>query len=373
MSSGSLGMSLTTTTSFELSLDDLQALEQRHMNKEFILDFNGKFLVDEGDDTGEERIIFGFGDVCPLALTEGVHECKAFSTKKWKCQSACSLELAYNYLAHHAFTSTNHHPCQDKDKEWAFNSALACAIETHQETKNDRVWVRGESKKAEERQKREANKARSRSEPKKSGSDRDSKQKRRDAEDQRRERDHWRRRDDDTATEGCHPKFGGNGRLTPRSPTRPPVRGRDREGRSEFVSGRASQRHRPQMEHRPQERRPHQDHHQHRPQERRPEIVEAEHDRSDSVGDPLGGVSDVLVRVPELGAVVPMGRMPRFAQIPVSELQGLHQLFENVARTQKRNIDALTFAARAIDDDRIIVSEARDEIARIIMRTGRGS
>jgi len=96
--------------------------------------------VTEQDDTGEDRLIYGFGQSCPLELANGVVVCRSFKNKFNCCQSVVSESLARNYLAKHAFDSSNH-PTQG-DSKAAFEAARAARVEDGIETKEDRKSFR---------------------------------------------------------------------------------------------------------------------------------------------------------------------------------------------------------------------------------------
>ena len=96
--------------------------------------------VSDADETGEDRLVYGFGSVCPLARGSGVDVCKAFKSKHNCCQSVVSEWLARNYLAKHAFESSNH-PTHN-DKRAAFAAAREARMEEGLETKDDRKAFR---------------------------------------------------------------------------------------------------------------------------------------------------------------------------------------------------------------------------------------
>ena len=69
-----------------------------------------QYDIDERDAHPDklDRDVFGFGQKCPLPLKDGIKECKACLSKVWDCKSMVCKDFAQNYLAHHAFNSSNH-------------------------------------------------------------------------------------------------------------------------------------------------------------------------------------------------------------------------------------------------------------------------
>ena len=68
----------TASNSFAYNAEDLAELERFHDARE-ILEFHiEKFKVEIEDERDTDRVIYGFGDKCPLPLAEGVSLCKSF-------------------------------------------------------------------------------------------------------------------------------------------------------------------------------------------------------------------------------------------------------------------------------------------------------
>ena len=129
------------TTTYSYSPEALAEMEMEHQDEKFLDPDEAELLyVDEADDTGEDRIVYGWGDVCPIALNDGVNTCKTFRLKHNCCESVVSASMARNYLAKHLFEST-HHPSHG-DKKASFEAAneepIVCTVETIE----DRLRVR---------------------------------------------------------------------------------------------------------------------------------------------------------------------------------------------------------------------------------------
>ena len=78
------------SNSFQLSVDALNELDRMHDNHQFVkYDKVELYLVKPEDDPGTERIVYGFGSSCPLALAKGVTMCKSFKEKLFVAR-ACS-------------------------------------------------------------------------------------------------------------------------------------------------------------------------------------------------------------------------------------------------------------------------------------------
>ena len=98
----------------------------------------------EDEDKSVKRTIYHFGSECPLALWDGAtpdDSCKAFTQKLQGCKSFICSEFAQNYLAKHAFDSSNH-PNTRGDKMAAFKAAGACRVQETTETWGDREQIR---------------------------------------------------------------------------------------------------------------------------------------------------------------------------------------------------------------------------------------
>ena len=96
-----------TSNTFELSENDIRALEEEHEYRIFLdCEATELWLVAEEDDLGEDRTIYGFGSTCPLPIADshsGGGDCKAFKKNFYGCRSCISESVARNYLAKHAF------------------------------------------------------------------------------------------------------------------------------------------------------------------------------------------------------------------------------------------------------------------------------
>ena len=126
-----------STNTFAYSLEDLSALEYTHAVETFMKSDEKELLyVDEADDTGEDRTVFGWGPCCPIELNDGVRMCKSFKVKHNCCQSVVCESMARNYLAKHLFDSSNH-PTH-LDKAASFQAANNAPIVMTTETKDDR-------------------------------------------------------------------------------------------------------------------------------------------------------------------------------------------------------------------------------------------
>ena len=120
------------TTTYSYSPEALAEMEMEHQDEKFLDPDEVELLyVDEADDTGEDRILYGWGKVCPIARLDGVNTCKSF-TRHNCCESVVSESMARNYLAKHLFEST-HHPSYG-DKKASFEAAneepIVCTVET---------------------------------------------------------------------------------------------------------------------------------------------------------------------------------------------------------------------------------------------------
>ena len=118
-----------------MAFDDIHADQQFMKADEYELAY-----VAPEDDTGEDRMLYGFGQICPIELNAGVVLCKSFKAKHNCCQSVVSSTLARNYLAKHAFDSSNHPSHSNKDA--AFEAANQATMISSVETKEDREAFR---------------------------------------------------------------------------------------------------------------------------------------------------------------------------------------------------------------------------------------
>ena len=130
-----------TSNSFEYSLRDFAELEVKHDEEVFLSYADTElFNVNRADEKSEDRLIYGFGDACPLKLAPGVKVCKSFKEKHWSCRSCISSKLAQNYLAKHGHDSSNH--LVHHDKKAAFAEANMTKIVDELETPGDRETFR---------------------------------------------------------------------------------------------------------------------------------------------------------------------------------------------------------------------------------------
>ena len=132
-------MNLSST--FQYSLMESVAMELRHGYEMFLnADEMELLYVDEEDDTGRDRPVFGWGPCCPIELNAGVNMCKSFRIKHNCCRSVVGESMARNYLAKHCFDSPNH-PTH-LDKEASFRVANSQPIVMTTETLEDRKSFR---------------------------------------------------------------------------------------------------------------------------------------------------------------------------------------------------------------------------------------
>ena len=116
-------------------------MELVHQEQKFLKAEETELLyVDDQDDTGEDRPIYGFGPCCPIELKEGVGMCKSFKIKHNSCKSVICESFARNYLAKHCFDSSNH-PTHG-DLEASFREANDAQLVMEAETAEDRKAYR---------------------------------------------------------------------------------------------------------------------------------------------------------------------------------------------------------------------------------------
>ena len=116
-------------------------MELRHGYEMFLnADEMELLYVDEEDDTGEDRPVFGWGPSCPIEMNAGVRFCYSFITNHNCCRSVVSESMARNYLARHCFDSSSH-PTH-LDKEASFRVAKSQPIVMTTETVEDRKSFR---------------------------------------------------------------------------------------------------------------------------------------------------------------------------------------------------------------------------------------
>ena len=107
-------------------------------------------VIDESVDTGEDRCVFTFGAVCPLPLGSDKDKCRSYKDKLNQCRSYSCSEFARNYLARHAYDSTNH-PDTNGRRQDAFDAAEGAEITTELESKEDRDVYREQLRTVEKR------------------------------------------------------------------------------------------------------------------------------------------------------------------------------------------------------------------------------
>ena len=129
------------TTTFQYSVDTLAHLDLKHESEHFINREESELAyVNEEDDTGEDRLVYGWGDVCPVPLIAGVDVCRSFKQKHNCCSSVVSEPIARNYLAKHIFDSSNHPTHGDKKASLkaANDEPIVCTTETSEDRKTHR-------------------------------------------------------------------------------------------------------------------------------------------------------------------------------------------------------------------------------------------
>ena len=116
-------------------------MELRHGYEMFLnADEMELLYVDEEDDTGEDRPVFGWGPSCPIEMNAGVRFCYSFITNHNSCRSVVSESMARNYLARHCFSCSNHRTYLDKQA--SFQAANSVPIVMTTETLADRNLYR---------------------------------------------------------------------------------------------------------------------------------------------------------------------------------------------------------------------------------------
>ena len=135
---------MAAANSFRHPDEKLEELETKHDTQQFL---NAKetelWVVNQDDDDGTNRMIHNFGDVCPIPLGAGIEVCQAFNAQKlYRCRSCVSEKCARNYLARHAYFSSNHTGTTLKDRQASFEAANAATIFYEEETFADREEVR---------------------------------------------------------------------------------------------------------------------------------------------------------------------------------------------------------------------------------------
>ena len=97
-------------------------------------------MVELEDERSEDRVIYGFGNQCPLELVEGATVCKTFKEKRYGCRSCVSEAVSRNYLAKRAFDSLSHISRGKKDE--AFDAAEMAESVQEMETFDQRTEYR---------------------------------------------------------------------------------------------------------------------------------------------------------------------------------------------------------------------------------------
>ena len=127
--------------------DALNNAMDKHHREEWV-DFESTEILWEPapgtEDDGEDRLLYHFGDICPLPLWDGAqpHEqCRSYKDKQRYCSSLECEEFARNYLAKHAYESTNH-PETKGNRTASFAAASSAFIQTSHQTASDRQWHR---------------------------------------------------------------------------------------------------------------------------------------------------------------------------------------------------------------------------------------
>ena len=302
-----------TTSTYEYSDDDLAALDKLHDDMHWIpYDSTELYLVkEEDDDKRVERMHFGFGSVCPLPLASSVLCCKRFEKKVWYVKSCVSRKVAFNYLAKHAFESTNH-PSYGNIAD-SFAAAHKCTIIEEPENFDWRQahrqhcssYAEGkESKKKEENDKRDRSRSRKAS-------------------------DDERRKKEDAA-------FVQNKRD----------RSKSREAKREI-----------------------------RAQARKIKETKRDRDaalprvNAQSASASSGNAAGIVLK--NLGAMIPVAQYEKNVKVSTAELQVLEGCLGHAIDSQKRTVDALHFAARQIEDEKKVFIEAREVIKSLVDRARR--
>ena len=94
---------------FKVSPREIRVLDKLYDEGKFSVHNHEMFQnVLAEDDTGENRIVYGFGVKCPLPVKTGSTWCKTYRTTYSCCQSVVSEKMARNFLAKHAFFGDCH-------------------------------------------------------------------------------------------------------------------------------------------------------------------------------------------------------------------------------------------------------------------------
>jgi hypothetical protein len=294
------------TSTFEYSDDAFAALEKLHDDMCWIpYDSTELYLVNvEDDDKQVVRTHYGFGSVCPLPLAFRVDCCKKIEKKVWLVKSCVSRKLAYNYLAKHAFESSNHPSMGDLDASFA--AAHKCTIVEDRETFQCREDHRQhcsscaeghESKKKEENDKRDRSRSRKAS-------------------------DDERRKKENAAFEKDK-RDRSLSREAKRDRKREKEAKRNRDAAVPRVGVRSA---------------------------------------SESSGSAVGPV------IKNLGAIVPVAQYEKSMKVSTAELQVLEGCMGHAIDSQTRTVETLNFAARQIEDEKKVFIEAREVIHSLVDR-----
>jgi hypothetical protein len=125
-------------TAFVLETEAEDSSIHRHFNHEFLdqHDWEASWVERCEDMTDIERYRYHFGNECPLALKDGVTECKSYKHNKDRYVSTRGEHFAQNYLARHAYDSSNHES-NGKLIE-SFEEAERCVVKVDMETWDER-------------------------------------------------------------------------------------------------------------------------------------------------------------------------------------------------------------------------------------------
>jgi hypothetical protein len=126
---------------FKVSPREIRVLDKLYDEGKFVLHDNEMYMnVKAEDDTGEDRIVYGFGLMCPLPVKKGSPWCQSYRTTYRCCQSVISEKMARNFLAKHAFFGDCHSTKDNVPESFlaANNATLETVIETKEERNDDR-------------------------------------------------------------------------------------------------------------------------------------------------------------------------------------------------------------------------------------------
>jgi hypothetical protein len=292
------------TSTLEYSDDALAALDKLHDDMCWIpYDSTELYIVNEEDDDKQVvRTHYGFGDVCPLPLAFGVDCCKKFEKNVWLVKSCVSRKLAYNYLAKHAFESSNHPSMGVLDASFA--AAHHCTIVEERETFQCREDHRKHCysfAEGKERKKKEENDKRDRSRSRKASADERRKKENADYEQNKRDR--------------------SLSREAKRDRKREKEAKRNRDAAVPRVGVRSA---------------------------------------SESSGSAVGPV------IKNLGAIVPVAQYGKSMKVCTADLQVLEGCMGHAIDSQTETVETLNFAARRIEDEKKVFIEANEVIHSLV-------